>query len=189
MMDHLSTAVRFLTDNLQSMIRQFIETEAPDRRDRLARSVVPVIPGATLVLGCSMLERTVLDIMTVTEDSGNPLDPSIPGVANINEWQRYLDLDAGWYGWPELGNFFRLRHCFAHDFGRLTQRQESQIRSFAHEIDQASVIDHKGEPVQQYMRFQGQDIHLEDGWIHRFRIILAGFLTLLHNKGLIVFAK
>jgi hypothetical protein len=105
-MEHLSTAVRFITDNLQTIVSHFIEAEGPERRERLSKTIAPVLPGVTLVLGCSLLERSILDIMAKINDSGRSLDPSLPTAGGINEWQRYLDLDPDWYGWSELANFF-----------------------------------------------------------------------------------
>ena len=188
-MEHLSTAVRFVTDNLQSIIRQFIETEGNERRVRLEKTITPVIPGVTLVLGCSMLERNIMDMMRRVKDSGKPIDPSIPDSGKINEWQRYLDLDAKWYGWAELGNFFRLRHCFAHEFGRLTKRQEKGINDFIRSLQSCNVLDRDNQPVKGYIHINGDDILLTENWMNRFRIILADFFKLLDAKGLLIFEK
>ena len=127
--------------------------------------------------------------MAKTDDSGHSLDPSLPAAGGINEWQRYLDLDPDWYGWSELANFFRLRHCFAHEFGRLTDRQERDIKSFMRDLDEGRILTEDNQVVHQYINIDGEKISLTADWISRFRIILAHFLRLLDARGLLVFQK
>ncbi|GBF27540.1 hypothetical protein MnTg02_02594 [bacterium MnTg02] len=41
---------------------------------------------------------------------------------NCRNWAEELEMDLEWPGWVLLDGLTRLRHCFAHEYGRATQR-------------------------------------------------------------------
>jgi len=183
--EHLGTALRFITDNLQTSVNNYIENESAQRQECLREAVVPVLPGATLMLGCSLLERLVLNLISKNLDSGGKVNPDIPSVGGLSEWQRYLALDANWYGWGELGNFFRLRHCLAHEFGRVTDRQRLYISQFLDDLGNNKVLDRDGNRIRPYYEIVDSELVLIRGKaVDQFRVLLADFFKLLTDHGL-----
>jgi hypothetical protein len=111
---HHGTALRFICDVLWRGVYDEIGDVEDARAERLRESVVPIVPGASIILACSYAELVWTDLKSTMSDAGAPRGAAIPSVADLPGVQSYFDLDAQWPGWQELANFFRLRHCFAH---------------------------------------------------------------------------
>ena len=87
------------------------------RAARLLPQVVgPVISGAGIVMTVSFLERVILDSL---REAGSKIDWV---KLNSDDWAKELGMDLTWPGWPLMDGLTRLRHCFAHEYGRATQR-------------------------------------------------------------------
>jgi len=136
---HHGTAIRFVCDQLWNSIHDEIGAVNDDRAERLRVSVLPVVPGSSIILACSYVERVVFELKRTVLDSGLQADEQIPHVAELREWQRYFALPVSWDGWSEFSNLFRIRHCFAHEFGRATDRQKKHIESFLLELQAGNV--------------------------------------------------
>jgi|LGVF01.1.fsa_nt_gb hypothetical protein len=181
---HHGTVIRFICDHLDKEVYRQIEIEGnTERTERLKKSVVPLVPGTSIVLACSYIERIVYEIKKTVRDSGISQNQSIPKVSNLREIQRYFDLDVTWQGWEELGNFFRLRHCFAHEIGRVTDKQRYDITSFLNKLNKKEVL-YDIEIVEPYFKIDNDEIIMFDRWNNRLRIILVDFLKLFDKHGL-----
>lgn len=184
---HHGTVIRFICDHLWKEVYRQIEIEGDSPRiERLKKAVVPLVPGTSIILACSYVERIVYDLRSKVSDSGiSTFNKVIPSVSKLNEIQRYFDLDASWDGWEELGNFFRLRHCFAHELGKVTDRQRPHVTSFLKKLEDGRVV-YEGNTVQPYFEIVSDEIIMKDGWNGRLRIILYNFLKLFEKHGLIL---
>ena len=181
---HHGTVIRFICDYLYREVYRQIELEGnTERTERLKKAVVPLVPGTSIILACSYVERIDYEQKKRVTDSGAPPNPSIPKVGGLREIQRYYDLDSKWDGWEELGNFFRLRHCFAHEIGRVTNKQRKDIISFLNKLNGQKVL-YDGKIVEPYFDIDNDEIIMLDGWNDRLRIILFHFLQLFDKHGL-----
>jgi hypothetical protein len=182
---HHGTMIRFICDHVWKEVYRQMEIEGGiERTERLKKAVVPLVPGTSLVLACSYVERIVFELRNSVKDSGIcASDPSIPTVGKLGEIQRYFDLDPKWDGWEELGNFFRLRHCFAHELGRLTDKQRPHVKAFLKELEADKVV-YEGKIVKSYFKIDNDEILMLNGWNNRLRIILCHFLRLFEKHGL-----
>ena len=179
---HHGTAIRFVCDQLWNSIHDEIGTVEDDRAERLRVSVLPVVPGASIILACSYLERCVFELKQTVPDSRLQANEQIPNVAELREWQRYFSLPVPWDGWYELSNFFRIRHCFAHEFGRATVRQKRHIESFLLELQNGSVRE-EGTVIDPYFILVNDEISMLEGWNNRLRRRTVGFLRLFDAHG------
>lgn len=189
-MEHIWTIIRFIIDNLPTAVDHFIQGESEERQERFREAVVPAMLGSSLVMTISLLERLVTDIMALEPDSGVAPDPRIPTVGNLREWARYLDLDPTWYGWNELGNFIRLRHCFAHKFGRLLERHRPHIEAFHRQLEEGLIVSRlrldagrEEEVVPVYYQIKDGEVILQHEARHYLRLLCVGFLELLQASG------
>jgi hypothetical protein len=182
-MKNIWTVLRFIIDHLQTAVDNFIPLLGEEHQKRLRESVMPVMPGSSVILGISLLERLVTDLISQTPHSGAAEDPTIPTVGNLRRWQSHLNLDPKWYGWSELGNFIRLRHCFAHEFGRLTGKQKAEVENFLTKLQNGSILDKKGEKVPAYYEIVGREIVLKPESLNYFRRLCKGFIELLQHSG------
>ena len=160
--------------------------EGEARQERLREAMVPVMLGSSLVLTISFLERLVEDIINRTPDSGAAQDPMIPNVRQLRKWQSHLDLDLNWYGWNELGNFIRLRHCYAHEFGRMLDRQRPHVEDFLTQLQNGLIgdrlrlrEDEEGEIVPDYYEIVDGEVILQRRALHYLRRLCVGFIELL----------
>ena len=92
-MKHIWTTLRFIIDNLPHAVDNMIRAQGKERQERLRESVVPVMLGSSIILGISLLERLVTDIISQTPPSGLAQDPSIPKVGSLRIRQSHLNLD------------------------------------------------------------------------------------------------
>lgn len=181
---HHGTTIRFLCDHLWQEVHRQIDFESGSARSRrLERAVLPIVPGASIVLCCSYVERVAFDLRNTVADSGNQVCPAIAMVGNLQETQRYFDLDLAWEGWNELANFFRLRHCFAHEFGRLLDKQRPEVLAFLRNL-RSGQVSYGGTVVQPYFDVVNDEVVMQRGWNNRLRIILVDFLRLFQKHGL-----
>lgn len=154
-----------------------------DRSERLRKAVVPIVPGASIVLAVSYVERIFYELKKTVPSSGQPRSPLIPRVGELQKIQSYFGLDPSWYGWPELGNFYRLRHCFAHEFGRLTDCQRPHVLEFLRALENGQVMEEKT-VIEPYFKVEEDEIIMLAGWNSRLRRTLVFFLRLLEPHGL-----
>lgn len=180
---HHGTTIRFICDQLWQSVFHEIGDVADDRSDRLIKAVVPIVPGASIVLACSYVERIAYELKKTIPHSGQPPSPSIPNVAELPVIQSHFDLSSSWYGWAELGNFYRLRHCFAHEFGRLTDRQRPNVLAFLNSLESGRIKE-DGTTIAPYFRIENDEVVMLSGWNDRLRKTLVHFLRLLEPHGL-----
>ena len=160
------------------------------RFERLEKAVVPLLPGTSIIMACSYAERVVLELKLQVQGSSLCPDNSIPASGNLRGTQRYCALDVKWQGWEELGNFFRLRHCFAHELGRVTDRQRVGVTAFLKKLQSGNVIWNARwqgqEVVQPYYEITNDEIIMKEGWNNRLRVVLWDFLMLFEQHGLVL---
>lgn len=114
--------LRFWTETLDILVRGYAERKDIRSAKLLPEVVSPVIPGIGIVMSVSFLERVILDAL---RERGS----SITWVKlNRRDWAEELGMDMSWPGWPLIDVLTRLRHCFAHEYGRATQRQIEPLR-------------------------------------------------------------
>ena len=86
-----------------------------------------------------------------------------------------------WWGWDELINFHKIRHCFAHDEnGKLLTKYQKAIADFQKLITDGKVTRKafragKFVPVQPYYKIQNNRIILNDQAIHKCLSITGRF--------------
>jgi hypothetical protein len=181
---HHGTVIRFICDHLYEEVYRQIKIEGnTERVERLEKSVVPLVPGMSIIFACSYVERIDYEQRKKVTDSGSSQNSFIPKVSGLHKIQRYFDLDSKWDGWGELGNFFRLRHCFAHELGRVTDKQRDDITSFLDKLNRKEVL-YDGKIVEPYFKIDNDEIIMLDGWNSRLRIILVDYLKLFDKHGL-----
>ena len=83
----------------------------------------------------SLLERLVLDLLTANNPQGQATQVRLQDPA----WRGQLNLDVNWDGWRLLDGVVALRHCFAHEFGRVTARQRNAIVSLQADLGAGGV--------------------------------------------------
>ena len=135
------TAIRYMLHQLE----QGIEGEIGDGTDpycqRLKNSVLPVVLGTKIVMTLSLIERLVIDVENLP---GNSADKG----HLLKDKLIHLGFEEKWYGWIELEGFLALRHCFAHEFGQVTKRQQKPVNEFLDRLVDGKVLDEKGIPVE-----------------------------------------
>jgi len=114
--------LRFWTERLEILVRRFAETDGSRSASLLPDVVIPVIGGTGIVMSVSFLERIILDAL-------NRAGSKISWVKlNNDDWAKELGMDLSWPGWPFIDILTRLRHCFAHEYGRATQKQINELQ-------------------------------------------------------------
>ena len=114
--------LRFWTETFEGLLRKHAEFEGSPRGDALLEAVGPVIPGTGIIMSVSFLERVILDKL-IANESGI----KIVKLTN-DDWVKELELDKDWSGWPLVEILTRLRHCFAHEYGRATKYQIKKLK-------------------------------------------------------------
>ena len=100
--DHHGTTIRFICDQLWQTVFDEIGDVEDDRAARLRKAVVPIVPGASIVLAVSYVERIFYELKKSVPPSGQPKSPLIPGVGELRNIQSHFGLDPAWCGWQEL---------------------------------------------------------------------------------------
>ena len=154
-----------------------------DRSERLRKAVVPIVPGASIVLAVSYVDRIFYDLKKTVPSARQPRSPGILEVGELGNIQSHFGLDPAWYGWQELENFYRLRNCFAHEFGRLTDKQRPHVLKFLRALENGEIMGEKT-VIEPYFSIENDEIIMLPGWNDRLRRTLVAFLRLLEPHGL-----
>lgn len=73
----------------------------------------------------------------------------------------------------ELENFIRLRHCFAHEYGRATQRNIQSLKDYRKQLEAGNVLDERGKAIAPYFDIGTNDeISLTNEAPNRLRLTL-----------------
>jgi len=94
----------------------------------LPKVVGPVITGTGIVMTVSFLERVILDSLRRSSSEINWVK------LNNDNWRRELGMNLEWPGWPLIDGLTSLRHCFAHEYGRVTQRQLTPLKNLSRDL-------------------------------------------------------
>lgn len=183
-MKEILTLIRFLNDNLRNAIKNEVEGSSPERQARLSL-ISEITQGIGIVMGVSLLESLVKQLTNKYPHSGVSGDPSVPMVGKLRKWQAHLDLDPKWYGWQELANFVRIRHCFAHEFGNMHDIHlpvKTGLQNYLSDLKAGIKVDEKGITIQPYYEIKNDRIFLLNESTDRFRIISYYFVEQLNSK-------
>ncbi len=178
-MVNMLTALRYMSDHLEEGIVNEIGDGIDPYCQRLQNSVLPVVIGTKVVMVISLIERITIDVENM---SGNtPSQSHILRDKLVN-----LGFDSNWYGWRELEGLLALRHCFAHEFGKVTARQQQPINDFQRDLSNGSILDSSGKPVPQYFTVVNNEIDLGQGISNRLRLLSLDIINHLKTKGLVI---
>lgn len=184
-MKNLGTIIRYFIDHLHGTYENFVNSLGPTSPQvlRLRQSVEPAIFGTSIVMGISILETICTELMAKFPNRNAYSTRNVPRVGGLKQWQKHLDLDPKWYGWPELGNFVRIRHCFAHRYGKVLPRHHNNLVSFMSKLQDGLIIDEKGDTIPKYYDIINDEIFLDHNALHYFRKLCHYFIKLLQAKG------
>lgn len=120
--------LRFWSDQFPSVFRNFVHGEGEERGAALTAAVSPVLSGVGIIMIVSFLERQILDELRARNSKIKEVKLS------NQDWVSVLGVDSTWPGFPLLEALTKLRHCFAHEYGRATNRQSSALASIANQL-------------------------------------------------------
>ena len=124
---------RFWTETLEILVRGHAENDGTRSAQLLPKVVSPVIAGTGIVMSVSFLERVILDALKNTGSE-------ITWVKLTNDdWANELGVSLDWPGWPLIEILTRLRHCFAHEYGRATQKQLNELLELRNNLNENSI--------------------------------------------------
>lgn len=84
-----------------------------------------------------------------------------------------------WYSWDEFVNFYRIRHCFAHNIGILFKGHDQHIGDFRRKLEKGLVKDRRRKRVDLYYDIRAQnEIIVGNNALNRLRILCMEFLIL-----------
>lgn len=146
---------------------------------RLSKSVYPAIVGAKVIMVVSLLERLVIDVENCP---GNTPSTSLV----MKDKLLNLGFDKNWYGWEELAGIMSLRHCFAHEFGKITDRQCQKLIGFLQALNNQTISDGKGAFVPAYFTVKNGEISLKENVSDRLRLLSLDIIRFLETKGLVI---
>ena len=140
-------AIRFWADTVKSGIEHALipsdqSEHAIERRD----AVMPTALGAGIVIGVSLLERLAMDKIAELRSEEPRSIHSMTQLAWVDDLS--LDLQPGTR--EELANFIRLRHCFAHEYGRATSQQIGHLTNYLGRLESGDIRDERGEKILPY---------------------------------------
>lgn len=121
--------LRFWSETLEQLVNNHAENGGTRSAELLPRVVGPVIPGTGIVMTVSFLERVILDAL---RKAGSKID-----WVKLNEkdaWAKEIGVDLEWAGWPLIDGLTRLRHCFAHEYGRVTRRHLTSLQELSNAL-------------------------------------------------------
>ena len=110
------TFLRFWSEGLGGLVKQYAENNHHRSARLLPQVVGPVLAGTGIVMTVSFLERVILDALREVESEIDWVK------LDDRNWAVELEMDLEWPGWPLMDGLTRLRHCFAHEYGRATER-------------------------------------------------------------------
>ena len=171
------TAFRYMLYKLEQGIEEEIDDGSDPYCQRLKSSVLPVVLGTKIVMALSLMERLVINVENMqgnTAHKGHLLKDKL-----IN-----LGFKEDWYGWCELEGFLALRHCFAHEFGQVTDRQKKSVKEFFDKLHKGEVLDGEGKSIVPCFELKGNEILLNKHASVRFAKLSNDILNFLVSKGL-----
>lgn len=109
-----------------------------------------------------------------------PTYSGVPRIGKLDFWRHQFDRNGTrWYGWGEFVNFYRIRHCFAHNNGVLLPGHSSHMIDFRNKQKNGLIKDRNGKQVDPYYDISSQnEIILENYSLNRLRILCMEFLIL-----------
>ncbi len=171
------TAFRYILHTLE----QGIEGEIGDGTDpycqRLKNSVLPVVLGTKIVMALSLLERLVIDVENMPNNMAHKSHLLKNKLIN-------LGFNEDWYGWNELEGFLVLRHCFAHEFCQVTNRQKKAVAEFHKKLNTGEILDDKGNSIEPYFEVIDNEILINNNASMRLAKLSNKILNFLISKGL-----
>ena len=162
---------------LEEGIKGEIGDETDPYCQRLKKSVLPVVMGTKIVMVLSLIERLVIDVEKMPDNVA--LKSHLLKNKLLN-----LGFKEDWYGWYELEGFLALRHCFAHEFGQVTDRQKIPIKEFFDKLNKGEVLDGEGKPIKPYFEQSSNEIILNEDSTVRLAKLSNDILIFLVSKGL-----
>jgi len=163
----VAMAIRFWADTAISGFEHALDPTNPSEHAATRRKVVmPTALGAGLVIGVSLLERLAMDKLA---EIGKKSPEPIRSMTNLN-WVNELSLNLEPGTREELETFIRLRHCFAHEYGRTTDKQDKPLRDYLNRLAAGEIEDENGEPIQPYYSISASgEISLQNEARNRLR--------------------
>ncbi len=160
--------------HLQESIRQTIFS-AHRFGGPMAVEVDSMYYGLGLVVCQGFLERELDKFHEAPEPDKMPARmPAFtakPSIAIIDFWHYKFDKDGEWYGWDELTNVYRLRHCFAPENG-FSAGHIAKIKSFHKAMNAGKVKDRTGKTLRPYFDLNGDKpplLHMQA--VERFTVL------------------
>jgi len=138
------------------------------------------ISGITLIMYFSFLESIMDSIcpVPVKPPRNFPRHTQQPYIKNIDFWaETYDKKKSRWYAWKEFENMYRLRHCFAHNNGKLLPGHDARIKTFLTQLNDGQVLDRDGKPISSYFKINGNTIKMKS--LMRCKILIIEFLVLV----------
>jgi len=132
------TVIRFWADNLPSAFKHYAIGEGGDRQQRLETTAGPMIPATGIIMFVSLAERLALDALQAHRISIGGDSVDTVRLTDGNMWNE-LGVDTSWDGWRVISGLVALRHCFAHEYGRVTARQHSNVTTFHSELSSGAL--------------------------------------------------
>lgn len=125
--------LRFWSERLELLVRRYAENDGTRSARLLPQVVGPVIAGTGIVMTVSFFERVILDAL---REAGSEID-----WVKLNErnWANELEMNLEWPGWPLIEGLTRLRHCFAHEYGRATERHLQPLIDLSNALEDQPV--------------------------------------------------
>lgn len=126
--------LRFWSETLDLLVRKHATRDGTRSAQLLPVVVGPVIAGTGIVMTVSFLERVILDSLRRAKSDINWVK------LNNNDWAKALGMNLGWPGWPLIDALTRLRHCFAHEYGRATKAQLPRLQALSNDLANQPVV-------------------------------------------------
>lgn len=176
-MVNLVTAFRYMLNQLEQGIEGEIGDGTEQYCQRLKDSVLPVVLGTKIVMVLSLIERLVINVE-------NMPDNTVHKSHLLKDKLIKLGFKKDWYGWYELEGFLALRHCFAHEFGQVTNRQKKPVEEFFEKLSNGEILDDKGQSIEPYFELNDNEILLNNHASVRLGKLSNNILNFLIEKGL-----
>ena len=145
--EEVAMAGRIWADTAIAGFEHALDPTNPSEHAATRRKVVlPTALGAGVVIGVSLLERLAMDKLA---EIGKGAPEPIGSMTDLR-WVDKLNLALAPGTREELENFIRLRHCFAHEYGRATHRQDRPLRDYLNRLAAGEIEDEKGNAIALY---------------------------------------
>ncbi len=173
-------ALRFWADTIHHGIEHALDPtdESPHARERRA-AVQPTADGAGIVIAISLLERLAMDKLAKVRAAP---PKRLQGITSL-QWVTELGLSLVPGTRAELENFVRLRHCFAHEYGRATSSNIGALRQHLANLRAGSILDEKGNAVAPYFEIDEDDqLSLTNEARNRLRLTMWAVMKEIDSK-------